>query len=218
MGKIGGPLTVRTSKQSLVARSSTESELICLADGVSEVLQAQRILEFLGIPSRPAIIYQDNMSTKYLAEAGRGGKQGNSKHIDVRFFFVKQHIDCGDVKIEYLPTDDMTADMLTKPLLGHQFYKLRAKLMNHPENVYDKQKADSKTKTTKSIHPKHNGPKANLTSLTPFNSKECVGDHGAQERTIRTHRLQKVKRSPPLRESEKITKSRYVSDSPPSKC
>jgi lysyl-tRNA synthetase class I len=49
IGNIGGPLTVKTSKQSLVARSSTESELICLADGVSEVRQVQRILKFLDI-------------------------------------------------------------------------------------------------------------------------------------------------------------------------
>ena len=149
--------------------------------------------------------------------------------MDVRYLFVKQHIDCGDLKIEHLPTDDMTADFLTKALVGHQFYKLRAKLMNHHENI--------------STHPKHNGPKANLTSLTPFNSKECVGDHGAQERTLRTHHLQKVKRSTPLiestaaappltvstaaarhrleraplRESETVAKSRYVSDSPPFK-
>jgi hypothetical protein len=120
LGNIGGPLTVKTSKQTLVAKSSTESELICLADGVSEVLQLQRILKFLGLNPHPAIIFQDNLSTKYMAETGRGGKQGNSKHIDVRYFFVKQHIDCGDLKIEHLPTDDMTADFL-KPWWGINF-------------------------------------------------------------------------------------------------
>lgn len=125
-----------------------------------------------------------------MAKMGRGGKQGNSKHIHVRYFFVKQHIDCDDLKIEHLPTDDMTADLLTKPLVGHEFYKLRAQLMNHLESMYNQQKVDSKTKTTASTQAKHNGPKANLTSLTPFNSKQCVSDHGAQERSLRTNRLQ----------------------------
>jgi hypothetical protein len=71
-----------------------------------------------------------------MAEAGRGGKSGKSKHIDVRYFFVKQHIDHGDRLIQHLPTADMTADRLTKPLLGHQCYILRAKLMTHPAKMF----------------------------------------------------------------------------------
>lgn len=54
----------------------------------STVLQVQRILDFLNIATRPAIIFQDNLSTKFMAEAGRGGKTGHFKHINVRFFFV----------------------------------------------------------------------------------------------------------------------------------
>jgi hypothetical protein len=111
--------------QSLVVRSSTESELIRRADGVSEVLQVQRILDFHKYATRPALIYLDNLSTN----------QGTLSTSMCASSFVKQRIDGGDVKIQYLPTDDITAVLLTKPLLGHQCYKLRAKVMNHPTTM-----------------------------------------------------------------------------------
>ena len=51
-------------------------------------------------------------------------------HIAIRFFFVKDKIDAGEVQVEHLPTEDMIADLLTKPLQGQQFYNLRRKLLN----------------------------------------------------------------------------------------
>ena len=133
LGNIGGPSLVKSNKHHLVSRSSTESELISLADSTADIIQMRRILEFIGISiDRPSIVYQDNKSTIIMAETGRGGKTGNSKHIDVRYFFVKQHIDCKDIKLKYLQTNDMTADLFTKPLVGNLFYKFRAKLLNHP--------------------------------------------------------------------------------------
>ena len=44
---------------------------------------------------------------------------------------MKQHVDAGDVSLEYLPTDMMVSDLLTKPLIGQKFRDLRAKLMGH---------------------------------------------------------------------------------------
>lgn len=133
IGNIGGPAIVKTTKQHLVALSSTEAELISLAESTTDVLMMKRILRFLGVKSSRTVVFQDNKSTKHMAELGRGGKSGNSKHIGVRYFFIKQHIDNGDLTLEYLPTEEMTADILTKPLVGNLFYKMRAKLLNLPQ-------------------------------------------------------------------------------------
>ena len=43
---------------------------------------------------------------------------------------MKDRIDSGEINVEYMPTDEMIADMLTKPLQGEKFRMLRAKLMN----------------------------------------------------------------------------------------
>lgn len=133
LGRIGGVSFVKSIKQKLVARSSTESELIGLADAVGDILWHRNVLKFLGVDLSGTTVFQDNMSTITMAESGRGGKTGNSKHIDVRYFFVKQHIDSGEIKLAHLRTDHMIADVLTKPLQGKLFYALRHALLNLPE-------------------------------------------------------------------------------------
>jgi hypothetical protein len=132
LGKTGGSVYLKSSKQKLVSRSSTEAELISFADAASDTLWILKLLDFLGIKSETTIFYQDNKSAIFMEENGESSATGNSKHIDVRYFFVKQHIDSGLIKIVYLPTADMLADVLTKPLQGSKFYEFRSALLNLP--------------------------------------------------------------------------------------
>eukprot|EP01033_Poteriospumella_lacustris_P012998 gene12998-9295_t len=69
IGQNGCSIHARSKKQQLVARSSTESELIALADSVSNIIMVKRIMSFLGAPNLPAIVYQDNKSTITMANA-----------------------------------------------------------------------------------------------------------------------------------------------------
>ena len=61
------------------------------------------------------------------------GFVGKTKHIRSRYFFVKQHVDNGDVALVYKETESMVADMLTKPLIGANFRRFRAEMMGHAE-------------------------------------------------------------------------------------
>jgi hypothetical protein len=74
-------------------------------------------------------LFQDNKSTIVLANKGHSTAE-RTRHIAIRFFFVKDRIDAGEIAIEYLPTEDMIADILTKPLQGDLFRKLRRMLLN----------------------------------------------------------------------------------------
>lgn len=47
-----------------------------------------------------------------------------------RYFFIKERIDSGEVKVLHTPTDDMVADLLTKPIQGAKFERLRDMLLN----------------------------------------------------------------------------------------
>jgi hypothetical protein len=49
--------------------------------------------------------------------------------VAIRYFFVKDRLDSCEVEIEYLPTGDMRADIMTKPLQGDLFRKMRAELL-----------------------------------------------------------------------------------------
>jgi hypothetical protein len=120
-----------SQKQSIVAKSSCEAELIALDTVASHVEYLLQMLDSLGeafCSKEPAIIYQDNISTMRIAEAGKGTFK-RSKHINVRYFWVKQIIDFGRVILEYVCTLFMVADILTKPVTRERFFALIGKLL-----------------------------------------------------------------------------------------
>ena len=118
----------KASKQKVLARSSTEAELVGLSDSVSQIIWTREYLHYQGYPQRAARVYQDNSSTILLAEKGRS-LSARTRHVKIRYFFVKEHVDNGELQINYLPTSVMVADVLTKPLQGEHFRRLRNKLM-----------------------------------------------------------------------------------------
>jgi len=67
------------------------------------------------------IIFQDNKSAILLTRNGRNSCTGNSRHVAVRYFFVKDRVDKGEVRVEYFPTGLMVAYFYTSPLQGKQF-------------------------------------------------------------------------------------------------
>ena len=64
-----------------------------------------------------------------LVEKGRSTNE-RTRHIDIRYFFIKDRVDTGDLKLVHLPTAEMTADILTKPLQGEAFRRHRASILN----------------------------------------------------------------------------------------
>jgi hypothetical protein len=81
----------------------------------------------LGYIQRATVIYQDNKSTIMLAENGPSNS-GKSKHFRRRYFGVKEMIQHGEVKLIYLPTEEMVADALTKPLTGKLFHEMSKRM------------------------------------------------------------------------------------------
>ena len=124
-----GPIWCKCGKQKLVSRSSTEAELIALSDGVSLALWAKSFLEEQGYKVRGEL-YEDNQSTMKLAENGRS-QSDRTRHINIRYYFIKQYLENGELNLNYCPTLSMIADALTKPLQGKQFEFLRSLLLGY---------------------------------------------------------------------------------------
>ena len=61
----------------------------------------------------------------------RNACTGKSRRVNVRYFFVKDRIDKGEMRVEYCPTDIMLADFFTKHLQGHLFKKFRDTIMGY---------------------------------------------------------------------------------------
>ena len=125
-----GAIVAKSAKQKIVCRSSTESELVALSDATSLTYYELQFLQSLGIQVDFAKMYQDNTSTITMAKNGKSCSD-RTKHIKLRYFFVKQFIESGEFSVTHCPTEMMTADVLTKPLQGKLFKEMRNRLLGY---------------------------------------------------------------------------------------
>ena len=63
------------------------------------------------------ILYQDNMSSILLKKNGRSSSSKRTRHMNIRYFFVKDQVESKELSIEHCPTEDVVANYFTKPLL-----------------------------------------------------------------------------------------------------
>ena len=66
-----------------------------------------------------------------MEKNGRNSCTGNSRHIDIRFFFVHDRVKAGDIDVLYCPTERMVADFFTKPVQGNTFKMFRDAVMGY---------------------------------------------------------------------------------------
>jgi len=111
----GGAICWRSKKQPIISLSSMEAEYIALTSASKEGLWLSKLSNDLGNKGKNnVIIYEDNQST--IKTANNIINNERSKHIDVRYHFIREKIENKDITLEYCPTNNMTADILTKPL------------------------------------------------------------------------------------------------------
>ena len=91
----------------------------------------EEFLESQGYEVKENVIYQDNESAIKMEKNGRNSCTGNSRHVSIRYFFIKDRVDKGEVTILYCPTEKMVADYMTKSLHGGQFRKFRDIIMGY---------------------------------------------------------------------------------------
>jgi hypothetical protein len=91
----------------------------------------KRFMKEQGYDLDENIFYQDNQSTIKIEKNGRKSCGPQSRHIDIRYFFIKDRLNSEGIVIEYCPTEQMLADFFTKPLQGGVFRRLRDVVMGH---------------------------------------------------------------------------------------
>ena len=137
MGK--GAIVSVSRKHKLNVGSSTEAELVSIADVLGIMMWCKYFMEEQGNTVENNVLYQDNKSTILLAKNGRMSAGKASKHIKNRFYLVTDKIAQGDLTVEHRPTKEMWADVNTKPLQGKLFREMRAQLMGVPIDYGDDQ-------------------------------------------------------------------------------
>ena len=105
------------------------SELVGADDVTTQILWTKLFMEAQGYMIKENILHQDNKSTILLQEKGRKSTGKRSRALNVRYFFLTDQVKKGNLRITHCPTNDMTADYMTKPLQGKKFCKFRAEIM-----------------------------------------------------------------------------------------
>jgi hypothetical protein len=101
--------------QPIVALSTTEAEFIAAAPAGQEVVWMRQLLGELGFSiAGPLLLLLDNQSA---IQVGKNPEHhGRMKHLDLRFFWLRDVVSAGQIALHYIPTADMAADLLTKGL------------------------------------------------------------------------------------------------------
>lgn len=104
-----------------LAYRRTEAEYVALYKAICEAKWIRKLLIELGIDCEdPVPIFEDNQACIKTAEEPREYKR--MKHIDIKYNFIRKTIANGECKLEYKPTSEQVADIMTKGL-GRNLYE-----------------------------------------------------------------------------------------------
>lgn len=110
-----GLVSWSSSKQKSTALSSTEAEYMSITHVSKEALWIRMFCRVIGLPfPQPFPFLSDNNSAIDMTKLNV--ISNHAKHIDLRYHFIRDHITEGTLKVNWIPTEDMTADIFTKPL------------------------------------------------------------------------------------------------------
>ena len=122
-----GAVSWASKKQDVVALSTTEAEYISLSVASCQALWLRNVLHELKCPQeKGTIMFCDNQSSISLSK--NPVFHGRSKHINIKYHFIRELIKDGEVYIKYCKTQDQVADVFTKALKTDSFLKMKEKL------------------------------------------------------------------------------------------
>jgi hypothetical protein len=102
-------------RQDVVAKSTTEAELIAANSGASDGTWLTHLLEELGFPqASPFPLQMDNQSSIKVAKNPE--HHGKMKHLDTKYYWIRDQVDLGKLRVEWVPSRSNCADILTKAL------------------------------------------------------------------------------------------------------
>jgi len=114
-----GPVFVRSMKQRIVTKSSIEAKLVALSDEVGLMFHIEDFVIAKGYACQ-IVIGQDNQSTiQMVTESNKESMR--TRHINVRYFWLRERVKNKELTLMYVPTGNMLADILTKPMQGNLF-------------------------------------------------------------------------------------------------
>jgi len=123
----GGAISWSSRIQTIVAQSTTEAEFVAASESGRELCWLRNFLADIGTPQvGPSNLNMDNQSA--ISVSKHPEHMGRLKHLDRHWFWLRQAVFDKKIAPVYIPTTDMTADLLTKSLTRELVDKFRRKM------------------------------------------------------------------------------------------
>jgi hypothetical protein len=114
-------------KQSSISLSITEAKYIAATSCCTQILWMKQTLQDIQIEyKKPILILCDNTSA--IRISNNLVMHSKTKHIPIKYHFMREHVNDKIVKLEYVPTKEQIEDIFTKPLPRDTFEYLRQKM------------------------------------------------------------------------------------------
>ncbi|CAL9012342.1 unnamed protein product [Prunus brigantina] len=110
----GGAISWQSKLHKCVALSTTEAEFIVATEACKEILWMKRFLQELGQEQHKYILHCDSQSAIHLSK--NPSFHSRSKHIDVRYHWIRDVLESKKLQLEKIHADDNSSDMMTKSL------------------------------------------------------------------------------------------------------
>jgi hypothetical protein len=126
-----GGFICKSSKQKLNTKSFTEAEVVGASDYLPNILWVKMFMAKQGYVIEDNFLEQDNESAIKMESNGKSSAGPRSRHIDIRYFWIKDRTKSAGIKIRHCPTLQMLGDFFTKPLQGNLFRKFRDVILGY---------------------------------------------------------------------------------------
>ena len=125
LNKDGSAISWKTKKQATVALSSCESEYMALCLATQEAVYLSSLVNDMSLSQKtePVVINVDNQGA--IALAKNPVHHNRSKHIDIKYHFIRENVANNKIELQYVPSADNIADVMTKPVAKVKLSKFR---------------------------------------------------------------------------------------------
>jgi len=112
----GGLISWECKRQDTIALSTVEAEFMAFLKATTQALWMSKYFHEVELPvNRPLTIYANN--SRSIANSTTKKNYRHTNHINIQHYFIKEHVKLGNVRFQYIPTTENTANLLTKLLL-----------------------------------------------------------------------------------------------------
>jgi len=139
---LDAPICWRSKGQISVALSSTEAEYIAISEAVKEVKFIYYLLTDIHVKVKlPIVVKTDNVGAIFMSENASTGVR--TRHVDTRYHFVREFIEDGFIKIEFVRSIENNSDMFTKNVSQENYQKHMKYFLTNSENENSGENEDS---------------------------------------------------------------------------